>query len=162
MDRQLLEQLYRAYYRELYLYIFSFCKNPALAEDLLQETFLKAILSLPDSHTNMRAWLYRVARNLSINAMKKASPPAAAEEIEDTPDPDGDPLANILQKEQYRTLYQALQNLSKIRREILIMQYFGGLSHKEIAAVLQTTPGNVRVAAARARAEMKKYMEGEK
>ena len=119
MDRRLLEQLYRAYYRELYLYIFSFCKNPALAEDLLQETFLKAILSLPDSHTNMRAWLYR-------------------------------------------TLYQALQNLPKIRREILIMRYFGRLSYKEIAAVLQTTPGNVRVAAARARAEMKKYMEGEK
>lgn len=161
MDRRLLEQLYRAYYRELYLYIFSFCKNHALAEDLLQETFLKAILSLPDSHTNMRAWLYRVARNLSINAMKKSSPPAVAE-IEDTPDPDGDPLANILQKEQYRTLYQALQNLSKIRREILIMRYFGRLSYKEIAAVLQTTPGNVRVAAARARAEMKKYMEGEK
>lgn len=133
MDRRLLEQLYRAYYRELYLYIFSFCKNPALAEDLLQETFLKAILSLPDSHTNMRAWLYRVARNLSINAMKKSAPPAAAE-IEDTPDPDGDPLANILQKEQYRTLYQALQNLPKIRREILIMRYFGRLSYKEISA----------------------------
>ena len=38
-----------------------------LVEDLLQETFLKALLSLPDDHTNMRAWLYLVARNLLFN-----------------------------------------------------------------------------------------------
>lgn len=160
MDLQLLEQLYQTYYRELYLYIYSFCRSRFMAEDLLQETFLKAILSLPDSHTNMRAWLYRVARNLTINAMKK--PPPAAVQAEDTADPAGDPLATILQKEQYRALYRALERLPKARREILIMQYFGRMSHREIALVLQTTPGNVRVIASRARAQMKEYMEGEK
>lgn len=161
MDLQLLEQLYRAYYRELYLYIYSFCRSRSMAEDLLQETFLKAILSLPDSHTNMRAWLYRVARNLTINAMKKPLPASAAQS-EEIADPAGDPLAKILQKEQHRALYRALEQLPKARREILIMQYFGQMSHREIAAVLQTTPGNVRVIASRARAQMKEYMEGER
>ena len=72
MDSKVLEQLYRKYERELYLYIYSICKDKHATEDLLQETFLKAILALPDGHTNMRAWLYLVARNLTYNAIKKA------------------------------------------------------------------------------------------
>ena len=55
MDKGLLQELYQRYERELYLYLFSLCGNRSLAEDLLQETFLKALLSLSDAHTNMRA-----------------------------------------------------------------------------------------------------------
>ena len=63
MEKHLLSQLYQTYGREIYLYLFSLCKNSELAEDLMQETFVKALLSLSDSHKNMRAWLYLVARN---------------------------------------------------------------------------------------------------
>lgn len=157
MDRRLLEQLYQKYYRELYLYIYGFCKNTAQAEDLLQETFLKAILSLPDKHSNMRAWLYRVARNLTFNALKKKD--AFPEEHMAA---ENEPLAMILQKEKYRQLYQALQLLPKIQREILIMQYFGKLSHKEIASILNMSPSAVRMAASRARNRLKLYLEEEK
>lgn len=61
MEKDILKQLYQKYRKEIYLYLYSLCKNSSLAEDLLQETFLKALLSLPDDHTNMRAWLYLVA-----------------------------------------------------------------------------------------------------
>lgn len=73
MEKDILKQLYQKYRKEIYLYLYSLCKNSSLAEDLLQETFLKALLSLPDDHTNMRAWLYLVARNLFsiITAGKK-------------------------------------------------------------------------------------------
>ena len=46
MEQELLSQLYRLYSREIYLYLYSFCKNKELAEDLMQDTFLKALLSL--------------------------------------------------------------------------------------------------------------------
>ena len=49
MENELLRQLYRKYQRELYLYLYSLCKNHELAEDLLQETFVKALLALPDA-----------------------------------------------------------------------------------------------------------------
>ena len=62
MEQEILNQLYRQYSREIYLYLYSFCKNKELAEDLMQETFLKALLSLKDQHTNMRAWLYMVEK----------------------------------------------------------------------------------------------------
>ena len=71
MDKQLLEKLYDAYYQEIYLYVYALCKNHEWAADLTQETFLKALLSLDQSHTNMRAWLYTVARNLYYNEVSK-------------------------------------------------------------------------------------------
>ena len=67
VDNQILLKLYSLYQKELYLYLYSFCGDRHLAEDLLHETFLKALLALPDGHTNMRAWLYMVARNLYYN-----------------------------------------------------------------------------------------------
>ena len=52
MEKDILKQLYQKYRKEIYLYLYSLCKKESLAEDLLQETFLKALLSLPDDHTN--------------------------------------------------------------------------------------------------------------
>ena len=45
MEKDILKQLYQKYRKEIYLYLYSLCKNSSLAEDLLQETFLKALLS---------------------------------------------------------------------------------------------------------------------
>ena len=53
MDNEILLKLYSLYQKELYLYLYSFCGDRHLAEDLLHETFLKALLALPDGHTNM-------------------------------------------------------------------------------------------------------------
>ena len=67
MDRDILRQFYRRYSREIYLYLYSLCKSRETAEDLMQEVFLKALLSLPDQNENLRAWLYKVARNACFN-----------------------------------------------------------------------------------------------
>lgn len=158
MDHHLLEQLYDAYYHELYIYVYSLCKSHSAAEDILQETFLKAILSLPETHGNMRAWLYRVARNLTFNFIKKdklrqeksVETPAVQEE---------EPLSKLIREETYRTLYQGIASLTKTKKEVLMMQYFGRLSLKEIAAVLQVSQENARVIASRARKDLRTYME---
>ena len=71
MDGQVLLRLYEAYGRELFLYLYSLCKSRETAEDLMQETFVKALLSLPDGHANVRAWLYMVARNLYYDMCRR-------------------------------------------------------------------------------------------
>lgn len=86
MDNEILLKLYSLYQKELYLYLYSFCGDRHLAEDLLHETFLKALLALPDGHTNMRAWLYMVARNLFYNQQKKKSQEILMEEQECFPE----------------------------------------------------------------------------
>lgn len=74
---------------------------------------------------------------------------------------DEDLFEKILEEENRRMLYQAIPRLEIKKREIIQMQYFGGMSQKEIAAVLHITPENVRVLAYRAKKELKKYLEKE-
>lgn len=159
MDSKLLRQLYHKYHRELFLYIYSLCRNRELSEDIVQETFLKAILSLSDNHTNMRAWLYTVARNLYLNFVRKEKDCARIDELGDMPAKETDVAEQVITAERTRLLYKALQNLDGMKREVLILQYFGGLSQKEIAMVLHLTAENVRVLSYRGKRELKKYME---
>ena len=74
---------------------------------------------------------------------------------------DEDLFEKILEEENRRMLYQAIRRLEIKKREIIQMQYFGGMSQKEIAAVLHITPENVRVLAYSAKKELKKYLEKE-
>lgn len=161
MDNEILLKLYRFYQKELYLYLYSLCGDWYLAEDLLHETFLKALLALPDGHTNMRAWLYMVARNLFYNQQKKKSREILMNEQEHLPEKktDEELLEKIIEEENRRMLYQAIRRLEIKKREVIQMQYFGGMSQKEIAAVLHITPENVRVLAYRAKKELKKDLE---
>ena len=159
MEQKLLTLVYEKYHRELYLYIYSLSRNHHIAEDLTQETFLKALLSLPEEHGNIRAWLYMVARNLFFNYREKASRNVSLEEEMERPVEEKDLLANMIENERKLQLYQALKKLDMKKREILLLQYFGDLSQKEIAAVLHITPENVRVLAYRPKKELKKYME---
>jgi len=161
VEKRILSHLYKAYQKEIFLYLFTLCKNKDLAEDLMQETFVKAIFSLSDEHTNMRAWLYMVARNLYFNYRKKDSRNVPLENMEDTlyEDSANRMLEHLITDESKRLLFLALQHLSDLKREILTMQYYGELSQKDIAALLKLTPENVRVLAYRAKRELKLYLE---
>lgn len=159
MNSELLQQLYKAYQKELYLYLRSLCDDPDLVDDLLQETFLKAMLSLPDKNTNVRAWLYLVARNLYFNYYKKEKSKRLIDELDESIASDEDILATIIKDEEKKLLYQALKALSPVKREILELQYFGGFSQKEIAAMLHLSLENVRVLGFRGKKEIKAYLE---
>lgn len=160
MNNKLLQQMYELYYNELYIYLRSLCHDGALAEDLIQETFLKAILSLPDEHTNVRAWLYMVARNLFFNHVAKQKRQTPLEDWESMePVADEDVLERVIQDERYRRLHQALQKLTDTKREILTLQYFGGFSQKEIASMMRLSPENVRVLGHRAKKELTVYLK---
>ena len=112
MDKKILEETYQKFQKELYLYLFSLCQNRQLTEDLLQETFLKALLSLSDSHGNIRAWLYAVARNLFYNHQKKAKKEVLSEDISDAQLTE-DILDQILQEEKLKNLYDGIRKAGK-------------------------------------------------
>ena len=158
MDSTLLQQVYQKYSKEIYAYLYTLCKNHNLTEDLLQETFLKAILSLPNTHENVRAWLYMVARNLYFNYAKRAAREAedSVNAIEESSPP---PEQAVISKLMNRELYRALLNLSCVKREVIMMQYFSEMPLKETALILQISPENVRVISYRAKKELKRIME---
>lgn len=162
MDNRILEALYRTYGKEIMLYLFSICGNWAVAEDLQQETFLKALLSIPKNYDNIRAWLYKIARNLCLNYMKREKRIVLTDNIHELDDLNvsgNDLLETYIGKEQYRNLYRALLKLPTPKKEILELQYFGNLSLKEISLILNLSHENVRILKLRAKSDLKKILE---
>lgn len=159
MEGDALRLLYEQYRQELFLYLYALCKNASLAEDLVQETFIKAFLSLSSGHPNLKAWLYLVARNLYFNQRQKDIRVLHLEDLQKDPSEGATPLDKLLQNERSVLLYQALSSLEDRRREILLLQYFSGLSQKEIAAILHLTPEYVRVLAYRGKKELKQKLK---
>ncbi|MDB2123167.1 MAG: sigma factor [Clostridium sp.] len=71
IERQVLDTLYKKYSNQIYLYIYSLCKDNLLAQDLMQDTFFKALISIESSDEDILPWLYKVARNLYIDQWRK-------------------------------------------------------------------------------------------
>jgi RNA polymerase sigma factor (sigma-70 family) len=168
MDKDMLRQFYRRYADEIYLYLYSLCKSRETAEDLMQEVFLKALLSLPDQNENLRAWLYKVARNACFNELRNRKRELQSEHIEDISasareslqENSSDNLVDeLIRSEQRRFLYEAMLKLPDRQREILELFYFSELSIKEIAEIMRLTSQNVRVLAYRAKKKLREYME---
>lgn len=160
MEKDALNLIYRKYQNEIYLYLYSLCHDWALSEDLAQETFLKALMSLPAGHPNVRAWLYMVARNLCLNAIRRKRRCISIEKLAGNfASRDDAVTASLIMNESHMKPYGAINALDARRREILQLQYFSRLSQKEIAAIMHITPENVRILSYRARMELKKYLE---
>ena len=169
----MLEALYQRYYKELYIFVFSLCGSESVTDDILQDTFLKALLTLKDSHTNMRAWLYMVARNHYYNYYNRQKKQMtieasdfehAAMEVHISRREDliqRDILEEVLHKEEKKQLLEAVSQLKGQKKEVILLQYFGDFSQKEIAAMLKITPGNVKVLSYRAKKELKEYLTKE-
>ena len=71
MENDVLAAVYRTYSSEIYLYLYGLSHNRQLSEDLMQETFAKALITVVTADTGIRAWLYKVARNLYFNTYRK-------------------------------------------------------------------------------------------
>ncbi len=68
-----IEKLYILYKRDIYMYLFSLTHNPDLSEDLLSETFVKAISSIGNfkGESSVKTWLFSIARNLWFQQIRK-------------------------------------------------------------------------------------------
>ena len=71
MEKDILEQLYRIHTKAVYLYLYTLCHNHDLAEDLMQETFLRALCSLEIARSELLPWLLTVARNLYLDTWRR-------------------------------------------------------------------------------------------
>lgn len=135
-----LQRLYQELHRPIYALLLSIVKNEPLAEDLPQETFItvynKAHLYRPG--TNGKAWVYRIARNLAYDALRKAK--HAAQLQMDLADGGALPDSRVEGLE----LICSLLELDAIDRQIVVLHAVGGFKHREIAEFLGTPHSTVR------------------
>lgn len=160
MNRKLLEYVYKKYGRELYIYLYSLCKEQTLAEELVQETFAKAILSLSDEHPNFRAWLYKVGKNLYQNYRKKWGREEQYQEMPEIPYEAGI-LERYIQNEENQRLYQEILKLQEDQKQVIILFYFSECSIRETAEIMGLKEGHVRMLLTRARRKLKERLEEE-
>lgn len=158
MKKDALDEVYRLYSKQVYLYAYSLCGNYHMAEDLTGDTFYKAMLALDKDVPSIKYWLLRVCRNLFFDCCRKN--PKEILPLEETLISSGsDPLENLLQNEKKQQLSAAIQELSPMDRELLTMFYFLDCSIHQIAAFTERTPGSVKTALSRARGRLKNILQ---
>lgn len=156
-----LEKLYIKYHRELYLYTFSLCKNHHLAQDLTSDTFFKAYLSLDNDVKHFKYWIFRVAKNLYLDFLRKEKEYSSENGFENILFSKETPLDKIIQSEEKKHLYNLVINLQESYREILILYYYCGFSIKEISIARDITEAAAKTLLFRARKKLKIVLEGE-
>lgn len=158
MDSDILEELYRKYYRSTLLYCITLCGQEALAQDIVSDAFVKAYLSLPDDVPSFRYWLLRVCKNLWIDHLRRQKHMASEEALALIAAPDT-PEKTYITSERNRILWQAVGTLSPLDRELVALHYFSGLPLPEIARLTGKSYGAVRQRMVRLRSELKHRLE---
>jgi len=156
-----LEKLYIKYYRELYIYAFSLCKNHHLAQDLTSDTFFKAYLSLDDDVEYFKYWIFRVCKNLYFDFLRKEKEYSSENKLENIIFNNETPLDKIIESDERKHLYSLVINLRESYREILILYYYCGFSIEEISKSRDITESAAKTLLFRARKKLKNALEGE-
>ncbi|MBR3836256.1 MAG: RNA polymerase sigma factor [Clostridia bacterium] len=154
-----IEKIYQEHSRRIFLYIFSLCHDKHVAEDLAQETFVKAIVSLPKDCASVLPWLYKVASNLTYDYFREKNRYSDIEEKNHLIDFSF--TDRLIVAEEYQLLYRCIQKLEENERRVITLHYFSGFKQYEIAAITGFSYSAVRVIASRAREKLKKLMEEE-
>jgi RNA polymerase sigma-70 factor, ECF subfamily len=151
----------------LYGYAMVLSRNNAEAEDLVQETCLRALRGMNGLRSNdsAKSWLFTILRNVWLNQLRhrRTAPELieldadgndASEPADSTQDPHADYVSQAA-REQVRA---AIQQLPVEFREIIILREYEELSYQEIAALLECPPGTVMSRLARARSKLRELL----
>lgn len=158
-DRPAFARLVERYWDRLYRWLYHLARDRDKAEDLTQETFLKALAALDSFRpgTNFRAWLFRIGHNNFVNlkrAERKTGGPLPDEVAHDA----AAALTTAADREALRAVAAAIAELPTEYRSALLLRAEQGMSFKEIAGVLDTTEETARWRVFKARQKLMKVL----
>jgi RNA polymerase sigma-70 factor, ECF subfamily len=148
----------------LYRYALSLTRNTAEAEDLVQETYVRALAAVrrSKSMSNVRAWLFKILKNVWINQLRKLGNGRniirvdTYEEIANTViETAKDPHTVYVDKVEQEKVQKAIKMLPAAYRRIILLREYDELSYREIAEILACPPGTVMSQLARARMQLR-------
>ena len=131
----------------LYGYIYSLTGDHHLSEDILSETYLRMVEKI-DSYifygAPFKAWLYRIAHNLAINALKRANRLVGAEMLETAAPPVDDPATTIATRLEVEELRTALGTLTEEQHQVVMLRFVAEQSTAEVAQALEKTENAIK------------------
>jgi RNA polymerase sigma-70 factor (ECF subfamily) len=159
-DAEAIERLIRTHQESLYGFLLRLSGRPQVAEDLVQEAFVRVLKNLDrfDDRFRFSTWLFTIARRLFVNHIQKLAPSfdsdtvGLASGVSRRPDQisaDGESRANL-----HGVLEVALDSLSLVQREIVLLFHQQEWSIEEIARQLDMPEGTVKSHLHRARRRM--------
>lgn len=165
-DPQALAELYDRYGRMVYSLIVRMVEDRAIAEDLVQETFLRVwnrVAGFDSEQGAVGPWLMAVARNRAIDYVRyRGRRPERGFEFTETENPAlfADPRDHRAQIDTLNQLRSALGKLNQQQREAIELAYFEGMSQTEIAERMRQPLGTVKTWMRRALQQMREHLEG--
>lgn len=163
-DRSAFARVVKAYYERLFRWLYHLTRDRHRAEDLTQETFLKALAAMKSfrAGSNFRAWLFRIGHNNFVNLKRaeRKSPQPASEDQPPTDDTAG-PLTTAADREALEKVARAIEDLPTDFRMALLLKAEEGMNYREIAAVLKTTEETARWRVFKARQKLAKVLSPE-
>lgn len=153
------EEVYNLYFKDVYRYVLSISRNPALAEEITQETFYKAIRGLKhfDGRCKVYVWLCQIAKNCYLSHLRREkrldrSAPADAGK-------DDGIEGRLLEREAALEVHRVLHRLSEPYKEVFSLRTFGELSFAQIAELFGKTESWARVTYHRAKLKIREELE---
>jgi RNA polymerase sigma factor (sigma-70 family) len=148
-----LDLLYQRHHQGLYSLAYSIVRDSHIAEDLLQETFLR-VWRRADTYSaqagSVRGWLFAILRNYAIDYLRKQRQRTASREVSlgeigyDEHFALADTWEEVWRREEQAQLREALGRLTEKQRMVLELSYFQGYTHIEIAAMSGLPLGTVK------------------
>lgn len=151
-----IREVYQLYFRDVYRYALSLCRNESIAEEITQETFYKALQKLDsfDGKGKVSVWLCQIAKNTYLSMCRK----------DRHVDPDADTALlpgegsmeeRLFDRETALAIHKVLHALEEPYKEVFTLRTFGELSFQQIAALFGKTETWARVTYHRARLKIK-------
>ena len=147
--RQAFTELMRRHQQKIYWTVRRIVGDHAEADDVTQESFVKAYLSLGDfrGDSSFYTWLYRIAVNMSLNAVRKRQVVEYLREsdiINRFFPQQVSPQQEVEFRETESELHRAVATLPEKQRAVFVMRFFEEMSYDEIAKVLKTSVGGLK------------------
>ena len=162
MNDMWVEHLMQSYGESLFQYVAKHTDTREDAEDIVQEVFLSCYRykdKFDETRCGEHAWLYILAKNRLKNYYRDKKSSVSLEEQVTEPDSGIDYAEQVVHTMACRELTaKALQQLEARSQKIIVLRFFQGKSHDEIADLMGLTTGNVRVIQSRALKAMEEYL----
>lgn len=156
-----LDEAFRQYTNDLYRYLFSLSKDHHLAEDLVQEAFYRAYVQMADYDIkNLKTWLFKVAYHAFIDHYRKHKRIIISEDVhENVPFTIKTPEDELVEKEGFNLLLQAIHTLKEQERHALVLCDLHQFSYQEAAAILEMNLNTFKSNLLRGRKKVVKTIE---
>lgn len=156
------EKLYAVYYMQVYSYVMTLAKNQSTAEEITQNTFVKAVMkeNTYRKDSNELTWLCAIAKNLYIDELRKQKKLVPLEQSEE-PAQESDIELNIENSDSAYKIHCILHKLEEPYKEVFHLRVFGELPFKTIGSIFGKTENWARVTYHRARLKIQERIKEE-